>query len=139
MPLEIISTTLYPSKSIFTCRKFPRTVFSQVLGISTEKDTTTSWRNLFQCSPTLTVSKCFLVFRQTSMCFNLNRLSQGTVKSLSFCFSFPWASLLQAEQSQAFPSFLKWKMPQSPDSLCGLHWTHSLFKPCILNFDLDQS
>lgn len=110
------------------------------LYISTGKDNTTSLRNLFQCSHTLTESKCFLMFRQNSMCYNLHRLSQGTIeKSQSFSFTFPWASLLQTEHSQPFLSLLKWKMPQSLDSLCGLHWTHSLFKPYILNFDLDQS
>lgn len=66
-PLEIVSATLYPSKSIFTYRKFPRIVFSQVLDISTDKDTTTSLRNLFQCSHTLIVSECLLMFRQNSV------------------------------------------------------------------------
>ena len=42
-----------------------------VLNISREGDSTTSLGNLFQCSVTVTVKKCPLIFSQNFLCFSL--------------------------------------------------------------------
>jgi len=98
---------------------------------------TSSLGNLCQCLVTLTMKKCFLVFRWNCLYISLCPLplvlALGTTgKSLAPSSSFhpfryfytlrrsPFEpSLLQAEQSQLSQPFLKGEMLQSFNNLCG--------------------
>ena len=71
-------------------------------------DSTTSLSNLWQCSVTLTVKTCFLVFRLDLLCFILNPLSlvlsQGTTeKSLAPFPSFPPIRCLDTRRRFLWP------------------------------------
>ena len=111
----------------------PRTMSRKLLNISRDGDSTTSLCNLCQCLVTLTVTKCFLMFRGNLLCFSLCPLpfylSLGTTgKSLapSSCHSlFRYLHTLIR-----FPLSLLFARLNSPNSLnlCylrALHWTLS--------------
>lgn len=53
-----------------TQNQFPRTMSKWILNISKGEDSTTSLGNLLQCSITVTVKKCFLMF-EGLLCFSL--------------------------------------------------------------------
>ncbi|PKU46071.1 gamma-aminobutyric acid receptor subunit alpha-4 isoform x1 [Limosa lapponica baueri] len=106
------------------------------LNISEDENSTISPKNLCQCPVTLTVEKCFLMFRKNLLCFTLCLLppvlSLGTTeKSLALSSLFPpiryfytWIrspdpSHLLAKQSQLSQPFLVGEMLQSLHHLCG--------------------
>jgi len=107
----------------------------RLLSASKDADATTSLGNLCQCLVTLTVKKCFLMFRGNLLCFSLCPLplvlSLGTTKksldpSLHPPFRYwstlirsPEPSLLQAEQPKISEPFLTGEMLQSFNHLCG--------------------
>lgn len=77
-------------------KQLPKTVSRCLLTIFNNRDSTTSQGNLCHCWLTLTVKKCFLMFRWTTLCFHLCSLplvlSWGTTeKNLAlFCLHPPF-------------------------------------------------
>lgn len=51
--------------------RLPRSMFRQYLTISKDADSTTSLGNLGQCLVTLTVKRCFWMFRGNHLCFSV--------------------------------------------------------------------
>ena len=96
--------------------RLPRTMSRWILNISKSGHSTTSLRNLCQCLITLTVKKCFLVFRQNLPCFSLCPLplvlSPDTTENSLAPSSLPLLSYLYTliRSSQAFSS-LGWAVP----------------------------
>lgn len=64
-----------PCLSMFSYNKLPRIISNCVLTVSKDEDPTTSLNNLCQCSSTLMVKKCFLIFKLNVLCFSLCLLS----------------------------------------------------------------
>jgi len=65
------------SRAIYS--QSPRTMFRWLLSICKDGDSTTSLGNLCQCLATLTVKKCFLIFRQSLLCFIFVPIAFGPV------------------------------------------------------------
>ena len=60
-----------PCSSRVTHSRLPRTMSRRLLSTSKDGDSTTSLGSLCQCSATLTVTECFLMFRGNLLCVSL--------------------------------------------------------------------
>ena len=95
----------------------PRTMSRRLLNFSKDGDTTASPGNLCQCSVTLSVTKCFLMFRGNLPCFSLCPLplvlSLGTTEqSLAPSSLHPpcryWCTLMRSPWAFSSPG---WTVP----------------------------